>query len=168
MTDETLFVFCAPRVELNGKVLIDFQSPYIERLQVAVELVRQVWHGNARIKIVPYATSTEQKLRQAKALLEAHAEGIVARKVDGKYVPGKRSSDVVKLKFTKTADCFVVRFGDDGKDNVVLAVYNDRGEPVEVGKVSRRTGDGRLLRVGSVAAVQYAHFSEGGRMVERA
>ena len=88
MTDETLFLFDAPRVDLNGKALVDFGWPYNERLHVLCELVRLVWRGNARIKVAPYATSTEHKLRQAKALLEAHAEGIVARKVDGKDVSG--------------------------------------------------------------------------------
>ena len=166
MKDGTLYLFDAPRVELAGTVLVDFATPYASRLKVLTELVRQVWPRHERIRPVPYATSAEHKLKLFKALLDSNAEGVVARRMDGVYRPGVRSSDMVKIKFQKTADVFAVRFGDEGKDNIVLGVYNDKGEVVEVGKVSARTGDGRQIKLGDVLEVDYLNFTADGRMRE--
>jgi len=165
MKDGTLYLFDAPRVELAGTVLVDFATPYASRLKVLAELVRQVWPRNANIRPVPYATSAEHKLKLFKSLLDSNAEGIVARKMDSVYRPGVRSSDMVKIKFTKTADVFAIRFGDEGKDNIVLAVY-DAGKVVEVGKVSALTGDGRRIGLGDVLEVGYLNFSADGRLIQ--
>lgn len=166
MLDGSLWLFDAPLVELGGKTLVDLSSPYSDRLRALGELVRQVWPQQGLIRPIPYATSPEHKLKLFKYLQESHAEGIVARKMDGVYTPGARSADMVKIKFQRSCECVVMGVAEEGKANLVLGMYDVNGKLIEVGKVSSLTGDGSRANTGDVVEVQYLSFSEGHRLVQ--
>lgn len=165
MEDGVLQLFDAPTISIGGKQFVGLTSPYYERIEVLRTLVRGVWSKDRSIKLLPRATTPGHKLELFEWLREVHAEGIVARRMDAPYLPGKRSPDSLRIKFRQTADTFVLRKGDEGKANLVLAVYGPKGEVVEVGKANARTGDGPQAVVGSVVRVEYQSFSEAGRMI---
>lgn len=148
--------------------LITPDTPYIERLTAVRRLVELCWPDDhdARISVLTTVDDTRGKERMAGRLREVGAEGIVVRRKDGKYVPGQRTRDMMKCKFTRTADCEVIQIGRDGKDNLVLACYDDQGKQVEVGVVSRAEMDGRAAVVGCVMEVEYLHMTPKGRMVQ--
>jgi ATP-dependent DNA ligase len=166
MKDGNLQLFDAPTVMIGGQAFVGLTSPYSERIEVLRTLVKDVWSRDKSIKMLPRATTPGHKLELFQWLRENEAEGIVARKMDAPYLPGKRSECSLKIKFKSTADVFVLRRNDEGKANLVLAVYGPKGEVVEVGKVSALTKDGPLAVIGSVVTVEYLSFTEAGRMRE--
>lgn len=50
------------------------------------------------------------------AAMEHHLEGIMAKRKDGKYLPGKRSDGWIKIKVRDTVDCVILGF-TEGKGN---------------------------------------------------
>ena len=65
-------------------------------------------------------------------------EGIVAKKKDGLYHIGKRTSEWVKIKVMQDEDLFVLGYQPDGKGNVkdlILGCYDGNGELKCRGKV---------------------------------
>ena len=159
-----LFLFDMP---VAGE-LITPASPYIDRLTALRELVRLCWPNDqdARVSVLGTVDESRDKARMPGRLLSVGAEGIIVRRKDGKYAPGKRTQDMLKVKFIHSADCEVIEIGRDGKDNLVLGCYDDQGKQVEVGVVSRLTGDGKAAVLGCVLEVSFLHFSPGGRMVQ--
>jgi DNA ligase D-like protein (predicted ligase)/DNA ligase D-like protein (predicted polymerase)/DNA ligase D-like protein (predicted 3'-phosphoesterase) len=71
---------------------------------------RKEWLGDAIKADTPYRVS--EVVEDGEALFEAareHAlEGIMAKRKDGKYVPGRRSDLWIKVKVRNTVDCLVV------------------------------------------------------------
>jgi ATP-dependent DNA ligase len=92
-------------------------------------------------------------------------EGLIYRHELGIYLPGKRSKDLLKLKFTKDIDCVVSEVGRDGKRNAVLAL-RDGNRFVEIGQCSLL---GKVanedLKIGSVLEVRYL-YAHKGRLVQ--
>lgn len=81
-------------------------------------LQRKVWLKDAIKKDTPYRVS--EWMEDGEGLLEAarvHAlEGIMAKRKDGRYIPGKRSDSWLKIKIRNTADCVVIGY-NEGKGN---------------------------------------------------
>ena len=85
------------------------------------------------IKLVPLAV-TEQEKRDLYARLKKEGrEGIVFKKLDAPYVPGRPASggSMLKFKFYATASCIVIP-GRAGKRSIGLALMKD-GDLVPVG-----------------------------------
>ena len=75
-----------------------------------------------------------------RAALEKGVEGIMAKKKESPYEPGKRSENWLKIKKIKTCDCVIFGYtrGEGSRKktfgSLVLGLY-DNSEPVFVGKV---------------------------------
>src|SRR5690606_993292 len=72
----------------------------------------------------------------------AGLDGVVAKRADAHYQPGKRA--MVKVKHVRTADCVVAgfRFHKSGRDAVgslLLGLYDERGMLQHVGVTSAFT-----------------------------
>jgi ATP-dependent DNA ligase len=73
----------------------------------------------------------------------AGLDGVVAKPVDGTYVPGKR--EMIKIKHARTADCVVAgfRWHKDGHGtrvgSLLLGLYDDKGRLHHVGVTSSFT-----------------------------
>lgn len=65
----------------------------------------------------------------------AGLDGIIAKRLDGHYLPGKR--DMVKVKHHRDADCVAIGYrvhkSGDGVGSVLLGLYRDDGELQMVG-----------------------------------
>lgn len=81
-------------------------------------LQRKVWLKDAIKKDTPYRVS--EWMEDGEGLLEAarvHAlEGIMAKRKDGRYFPGRRSDSWLKIKIRNTAECVVIGY-NEGKGN---------------------------------------------------
>lgn len=127
-----------------------------------------VWQPGPSVQILRVATGEEAKRRLMERVLAEHAEGVVFKRLDSLYLPGRRSADWSKWKWVKTVDCVVIGKGRAGKDNLVLGCYDPAdpvGAPVEVGEVTACNGDGPTLAVGDVCEVTYLSWT-GTRLRE--
>jgi ATP-dependent DNA ligase len=117
------------------------------------------------VRILPTAETTEDKRRLVDTVLEGGGEGIIARRCYGRVSPGRRSRDLLKIKFTKTCDCIVYRLGEGGKQNASVGLFRPGTKDfIEVGKFS--TVGRPPTPVGTVVELRYLYASTEGRLVQ--
>ena len=89
-------------LELNGKKL--YSKPLIERKKLLSELIKK----NAVIK---YSDHIEERGEDFFAAIEQkNLEGIMAKRMDSKYFPGKRTPDWLKIKHHKSEEAIIAGF----------------------------------------------------------
>lgn len=114
-------------------------DPWWFRRQTLEQLVER-WQPTA-VSLLPVARTKTQKRKLIKQVTAGGLEGIVAKDARSLYRYGpKRGREWLKIKQTRTVDCFVVGIGTT-KENMQVAVYQD-GKQVEIGECSRLEGDG--------------------------
>ena len=76
----------------------------------------------------------------------AGLDGVIAKRLDGKYLPGKR--DMIKVKHARDADCVVMGYrihkSGEGLGSVLLGLYRDDGELQMVGGAASFTVKDRI------------------------
>jgi ATP-dependent DNA ligase len=132
-TPSTLILFDI-LVTQEGENLLD--SPLSER---RAELER-FWAGlvdTAQLRLSPFTRDRDEAeawLARAGGALD----GVVAKRVEGRYVPGER--DMLKIKRMRTADCVVggFRYETDSRQvgSLLLGLYDDDGKLNHVGFTS--------------------------------
>lgn len=110
--------------------------------------------GDESVRLCPSVVSPSAKLELVRFLIDRDGEGVIVKRRDAAYLPGKRTRHLLKAKFEKEADCVVVAVGTDGKDNLTLGLF-DQGQLVEVGRCTALAGDGARVRPGDVVTVKY-------------
>jgi DNA ligase D-like protein (predicted ligase)/DNA ligase D-like protein (predicted 3'-phosphoesterase) len=119
-------------LEKDGEPLIAL--PLVERKGILKESVRD---GKSAVLSVFVEGDGETYY---KAAVGRGVEGIMAKKKDSPYEPGRRSSNWLKIKRLLSCDCVIFGFteGGGGREKtfgaLILGVYNN-GKPVYVGKV---------------------------------
>jgi ATP-dependent DNA ligase len=117
-------------------------------------------------KLVPQATSINDKIALAERSLDENFEGLVLKRVDAKYRYGARSHLWLKVKYTHTADVVAMAVRDDGKASVKLGVYSD-GDLVEIGRASLLGKEKvHAITPGTVVEVKYLNVGNAGRLVQ--
>lgn len=151
-----LHVFDIPRLG----TLIDGSTPWAQRRAVLEALFDKSQLDPAKVRLVPVARTTAEKQAMAAAAREARIEGLMLKRADGRYSPGVRSPSWLKVKWTSTADCIVIRTGDNGHNSATLALLDpENNAVVEVGKASLN-GKDPSIAVGSVVAVTYLNAGD--------
>ncbi len=76
----------------------------------------------------------------------AGLDGVIAKRLDGSYLPGKR--EMVKVKHARDADCVAIGYrihkNGDGVGSILLGLYRDDGELQMVGGAASFTAKDRL------------------------
>jgi len=76
----------------------------------------------------------------------AGLDGVIAKRLDGLYLPGKR--DMVKVKHARDADCVAIGYrihkSGEGIGSILLGLYRDDGELQMVGGAASFTAKARL------------------------
>lgn len=76
----------------------------------------------------------------------AGLDGVIAKRLDGRYLPGKR--DMVKVKHARDADCVVIGYrvhkSGEGVGSVLLGLHRDDGELQMVGGAASFTVKDRI------------------------
>ena len=132
-TPATLILFDM-LLDAKGNSLIDL--PLIKR-RAALETFYKAAGKVEGSKLSPYTLDR----KKAQAWLEerqASLDGVVAKRVDGPYLPGERA--MLKVKRLRTADCVVGGFryasGSRKVGSLLLGLYNDEGKLDHVGFTS--------------------------------
>ncbi|MDH6283937.1 non-homologous end-joining DNA ligase [Prescottella agglutinans] len=110
--------------------------PYLERrgLLTALEASGQ------RVQVPPYWTGVDGE-RILELAREHHLEGVVAKRVDSIYQPGRRSRSWIKVPIRKSCEAIILGWvrgsgtASDGVGSLLLGVYNDDRVLVHIGAV---------------------------------
>ena len=106
---------------LSGKDLR--ATPFSERRSALVELIPGL---SDRWDLTPSTTDLEEARRWFEEFEAAGCDGIVAKRLDGAYVEGKR--EMVKVKHRRTVDCVVggyrVHKDGNGIGSILLGLYD--------------------------------------------
>lgn len=119
-------------LEKDGESLIEL--PLVERKRILKETVRD---GRSAVLSVYVEGDGETYYKVA---VGRGVEGMIAKKKDSPYEPGKRSSNWLKIKKLLSCDCVIFGFTEGGGERgktfgaLILGVY-DNGKPIYVGKV---------------------------------
>lgn len=124
----------------------------------------EAW-GPSRIDVLPLAVGSAAKRALLGWVEDEGREGLVFKRLNSRYMHGRRSPNWVKHKLRQDGDVIVLDKGVGGRDNLVLGAYDD-GKLVEVGHCTALNGDGPSISKGDVIIVNYVHFSKGGRLVQ--
>lgn len=130
-------------------------TPYSIRRK-ALDMFVSKWAPSDCIQLVVCARTEDEKRALLDEMLAKDCEGVMFKKIDAPYRPGKRVDSMKKHKFVKTVDAIVTRMNVDGKDNCAYGVFKN-GKIVEIGKSSiiGKRGDG--LKVGDVIEVKFLY-----------
>jgi bifunctional non-homologous end joining protein LigD len=140
------------------------KTTYLERYDDLVEMFEPC--TLSAIKIVPLASTEGQKRALYKELREREAEGIVFKKGESFYVPGRPASggNQVKFKFYSTGTFRVIKVND--KRSVALAVYAGPGAvPSPIGNVTIPANH-QIPKVGDLVEVRYLYAFMGGSLFQ--
>ena len=104
------------------------------------EALEKLFHGlkdSGVLRLSPYTHKAKEAARWLQKSGGA-LDGVIAKRIDGPYVPGERS--MLKVKLKHTADCVVGGFRYESKSDQVgsllLGVYDDAGRLNHVGYTS--------------------------------
>lgn len=91
-----------------------------------------------------------------------NGEGIVFKRKDAAYTPGRPASggDQVKFKFVESASCIVEKT-NDGKRSVALSLLDADGKRVPVGNVTI-PANALIPEAGQIVEIQYLYAYPGG------
>lgn len=131
-------------LEKDGEELFDI--PLIERKRILKSSVKE---GEFTVLSV---FVEEAGVAYYRVALEKGLEGIMAKKKQSSYEPGKRSSNWLKIKQIKTCDCVIFGY-TEGKGNrettfgsLILGLYSAAG-PVFIGKVGTGFSQGDMEKI---------------------
>lgn len=129
---ETIWLFDI--LEYAGTSLRD--KPYSERYKTLSKECIHLDSSESAIQLVATAFTTSTKSKVFKVLEEKGVEGVVFKRVDSPYTPGRPASkgNQLKYKFIETCTC-EVEGPVEGKRSVFISVQ-DGSNKVNVGKVT--------------------------------
>ncbi|GAC58565.1 ATP-dependent DNA ligase LigC [Gordonia hirsuta DSM 44140 = NBRC 16056] len=120
-------------------------EPYVQRRRALAEAIGPAG-PDARLRLGRTTRDAEQAQDWFTAFEGAGLDGVVAKRLDGRYVPGKR--EMLKIKHTRTADCVVLGYrvhkSGTGLGSMLLGLYDDDGEAHLVGGSSAFSDAKRL------------------------
>ncbi len=128
-------------LDANGKSLIEVP---LSKRHMALESFYEKAGERKDLKLSPYTRDrdlAEQWLKDARGALD----GVVAKRIDGAYIPGERA--MLKVKEIRTADCVVGGFryasGSRLVGSLLLGLYDKEGKLDHVGFTSTITNEER-------------------------
>ena len=129
--------------------------PLTERREILGELVEDIGHGRFIL--------SEGIVGAGKALFEQCSamglEGLVAKRLDSKYLPGRRSESWTKIKCTRETVCVILGYLEElGEVRSLIVALEENGELVCCGRV----GSGISVNLGKKlhALFQQHHADE--------
>jgi len=136
--------------------------PQSERRNL-LNLIGQGLCAETVVRVVPDATTTDAKQALWNLVLASGAEGVVVKRHAARYETGgkhTRTSDVRKIKVTRTIDCVVIGRNSDGHNNATLGLV-DGDRIVTVGRCSM---NGKTpAQVGDVIEVTFLGLYAGNQ-----
>lgn len=145
---------------LAGKDLRD--QPYAERYRILTDLIAS--SGSDRIHRAASWTDSVEKANQLAALRATNAEGVVFKRLDAPYTPGRPNSGgaQLKFKFVATVSALVVKI--NAQRSVAVALL-DGDDVLPVGNVTVPVNH-QIPAEGDVVEVRYLYAIPGGSLFQ--
>lgn len=93
----------------------------------------------------------------------AGLDGVIAKRLDGRYLPGKR--DMVKVKHKRDADCVAIGYrvhkSGEGVGSILLGLYDDDGELQMIGGAASFTVKDRIKLLGELEPLRDGDARDG-------
>jgi bifunctional non-homologous end joining protein LigD len=139
------------------------REPYSRRLAVLYDMLAP--NGQGALRSLGTAIGTKHKKNLLKSLQERRAEGIVFKRHDAPYSPGRPASggSQLKCKFYCTASCIVTAI-NRGKRSVAIELC-DGQQRVGVGNVTIPAGR-ELPKPGQIIELRYLYAYQGGSLFQ--
>lgn len=121
---------------------------------------------NPRVRLVPTARTTAEKIALFERVRRENGEGVVFKRVGTVYAPGRPASygDSRKFKFVAEATVRVAR-ANEGKRSVVMEVQDDNGVWVEIGSVTIPPSE-PIPSAGQLIECGYLYAYPGGALFQ--
>ena len=118
------------------------------------------------LRLVPAAFTAESKRKLFDEVKARNGEGLVFKRKDAPYTPGRPNSGgtQLKLKFYASATCEVNGQNGDRR-SVSLAVYDEDGKKVDVGNVTIPENHS-IPKPGEFVEVRYLYAYKGGSLYQ--
>lgn len=142
-------------------------KPYRERLAKMDEIATRLDAAGAKgIVVLQTAVTTEEKRALYDRLKEEGQEGVVFKRLDAPYEPGRPSSggNQLKFKFMHQASCLVASIHPT-KRSIGLSLWNAEGDAVDVGNCQIPTNYD-IPAVGQVVEIKYLYAFLGGKLFQ--
>jgi bifunctional non-homologous end joining protein LigD len=154
---DKLFVF--DLLEYRGGDIRDL--PLTNRYKYLTDLLSQ----NSNVILAPLYTSAQDKRVTFEALRASGAEGVVFKRADSRYVPGRPASggSALKVKFWQTASVLVQAVND--KRSVAMALLDAHGRMTSVGNVTILPNQ-TIPIPGAILEVRYLYAYQGGSLFQ--
>lgn len=138
--------------------------PYLERLDHLAKVVKKYDFLPEGIELVKTAKTTKEKRTLFNALKKANAEGVVFKKKDAPYIPGRPASggDQLKYKFYATASVLVSK--QNLQRSVAIKIF-DGINWVDIGNVTIPVNR-NVPKTGAVIEVRYLYAFKGGALYQ--
>lgn len=147
-------------------MIFDYLDPKLTYKERRIVLQNDFKFKGDIIKIAPIAWTKSDKRALLKRLQKDNAEGIVFKRIDSMYIPGRPSSggDQLKFKFCATASC-VVSTINKTKRSVSLQVLADEESFINIGNVTVYPNQD-IPTPGSIVEVRYLYYFPGGSLFQ--
>lgn len=123
-------------------LIFDVNEPALDRYSRLRGIDFNYHKGLFLLPIIDVTDDLGKVKGYAEGIWDQEGEGVVLKRVDSPYKPGKRDSSLMKIKLEKTFDLLCIDMywtqGEKGNDNLNLMLKNLKGitVPVRVGKHS--------------------------------
>lgn len=146
-------------------------TSYIRRYEILEALIKEL-HSDS-IKVTRTAITFDEKLALFNEMKAKNAEGVVFKRKDSLYKPGRPNSGGDQLKFKFTATCSVIAgLQNEGKRSVEMLLYEDkyvddngRNPLISVGNVTIYPNQ-EIPKVGSICEIRYLYAFKGGSLFQ--
>jgi len=130
----TIFVFDI--LELKGKKLTNL--PILERKKILKNQIKPC----SKLALTPYSKDGNVLWKKIKKM---GMEGVMAKKINSKYYPGRRMREWLKIKNLQTIDAIVIGYTQEKRQisALALAAYH-KGKLIYIGRVASGLSEARI------------------------
>lgn len=163
MIGDEYFVFDI--LQLGGKDLRDL--PYHERHAKLLGLIPSILNGKYSVKLIFTAYGEGDKRKLYKKLRDEKLEGVVFKKKDSQYRPGRPASggNQLKFKFVETCSCRVMNKATGKGQSVWLEMLNGSKAWEAVGKCTIPINFS-VPTPGKIVEIRYLYAYKGGSLYQ--
>jgi bifunctional non-homologous end joining protein LigD len=138
---------------------------YEDRRDV-LEHFYKAWDPSGWVHLIPTKRTTADKAALAAQVEAQGGEGLMFKRRDAGYTPGRRNPALLKIKFRHDVDCIVINTNLNGKANMSLGLLDANNDVVEVGECTALAGDGPRIKPGDVVTVIYLYATKDNRLYQ--
>ena len=144
--------------------------PLKERWDLADSIVNAI--KSPLVRMVPLVTGSAAKLDLVKKLQEGRREGVVFKRLDGKYDPGRienlKKALAVKIKFYAEGQFAILKWNGAKMSVEVAALDVGAGTFTSVGNVTVPQKYADQIKVGALLRVKYLYATPGAKQLFQA